>query len=245
MGQYQIGDRVRCVAMDIGTVLGPTEDYYFVQLDGSGVVTCHCDHLRPHVDTFPIEAEKDPWRESERNARGKESSCLARGPGDGSFCDRIEGHSGYHVERDRRGNVLRRWPPERRDDAGFFTRVPCDLFGEVIGIDVTTSSQLLAESLPNCVPAARLTIPAQNATGTTSAGGDIIFQTGRGLSPSGSLPPLPDGSFRFNLADGTEVLRIDGDGKISVRGNVVDDDESVYQGFRAWLMHARTSMVLP
>ena len=65
-------------------------------------------------------------------------------------------------------------------------------------------------------------------------GGDIIFTPGRG-SLSGDLSPMPDGSFRFELANGTEVLRIDGDGTIKIRGNVVDDDESVYQAFRAWL----------
>lgn len=67
---------------------------------------------------------------------------------------------------------------------------------------------------------------------------DMVFQTGLG-SPPGSPMPVPDGSIRFRLADGTEMLRIDPDGTVRVRGNVVDSDKSVYQGFRAWLLHAR------
>ncbi|HMJ56682.1 MAG TPA: hypothetical protein VK540_31655 [Polyangiaceae bacterium] len=70
--------------------------------------------------------------------------------------------------------------------------------------------------------------------------GDLIFQTGAGTPPGSPSPfPVPDGSIRFRLADGTEVLRIDPDGTVRVRGNIVDSDKSVYQGFRAWLLHAR------
>ena len=72
-----------------------------------------------------------------------------------------------------------------------------------------------------------------------SAPGDLVFKTGKGASAGNSLPAIPDGSFRFVLADGTEVLRIESIGAVYVRGQLVDSDASVYQGFRAWLLHAR------
>lgn len=63
-------------------------------------------------------------------------------------------------------------------------------------------------------------------------GGNITFTPGRGE---------PDGSIIFLLANGTEVLRFDHNGKTFVRGNEIaeaDDDAIVYVAFRSWLRTA-------
>ena len=52
---------------------------------------------------------------------------------------------------------------------------------------------------------------------TPAKGGDVIFSAGAGYSPDPDVKPI-DGSFRFKLADGTEVMRIDPDGAFTVRG---------------------------
>ena len=65
-------------------------------------------------------------------------------------------------------------------------------------------------------------------------GGDISFTPGAGHKEGVAIPGR-DGGIRFNLADGTEAMRIDPDGSFYVRGNLVDTDQAVYDGFRAWL----------
>lgn len=69
--------------------------------------------------------------------------------------------------------------------------------------------------------------------------GDVVFLTGTGSSAGSSLGQLPAGSFRFTLDNGTEVMRIDPDGTVTVKGTRVDTDKDIYDGFRAWLLHAR------
>jgi hypothetical protein len=68
-------------------------------------------------------------------------------------------------------------------------------------------------------------------------GGDIIFTPGRGAKEGLPIPGR-DGRFVFILADGTEAIRIDPDGRFFVRGEHVTDDREVYDAFRAWVASA-------
>ncbi len=63
-------------------------------------------------------------------------------------------------------------------------------------------------------------------TGPVGKGGNVCFTIGKGK---------PDGSFLFYLADGTEYLRIDGDGKAFIKSKLVASDPLVYFAFRDWL----------
>lgn len=47
-----------------------------------------------------------------------------------------------------------------------------------------------------------------------------------------------DGDIIFQLANGTEVLRLSGDGGVFVRGRRVDDDAAILPAFRRWLSGA-------
>jgi hypothetical protein len=83
-------------------------------------------------------------------------------------------------------------------------------------------------------------------------GGDLAFEMqqvpddlnnftaspGSGGEPVGDGERGPDGRLLFKLADGTEVLRFEPDGRVFVRGSLVDEDALVYGAFRAWLSTA-------
>jgi len=76
--------------------------------------------------------------------------------------------------------------------------------------------------------------PGEGGNVSFSAGceplGAYLFQPGRGD------PNYKDGSIIFNLADGTEALRLDGDGSAYVRGEKVDaSSREVYDAFRKWV----------
>ncbi len=62
-----------------------------------------------------------------------------------------------------------------------------------------------------------------------SNGGNVTFRPGT-KGPNGY-----DGAFVFYLADGSEVLKIAPDGSFLVRGEVVTNDQLVYESFRHWL----------
>lgn len=47
-----------------------------------------------------------------------------------------------------------------------------------------------------------------------------------------------DGSIIFETPKRQEMIRLDGDGCIYIRGNKTDDDREVYDLFRAWMKHA-------
>lgn len=68
-----------------------------------------------------------------------------------------------------------------------------------------------------------------------SKGGSLYLKAGSG-APSGShINREFDGDIIFQLADGLEFIRIQGDGKVFIRGEVVDDNKSIYKAFAEWL----------
>ncbi len=64
---------------------------------------------------------------------------------------------------------------------------------------------------------------------TTGVGGNVTISPGEGQ---------PAGSIIFKLADESEMMRFDPDGKIYVRGEQVDDNQGIYMHFRRWLQLA-------
>lgn len=68
---------------------------------------------------------------------------------------------------------------------------------------------------------------------------DIRWGTPRDYNQTFSIreqPAIPQtGDFVFQLHDGTEILRLAGDGTVLVRGREVDQDDQLVAGFRAWL----------
>ena len=48
------------------------------------------------------------------------------------------------------------------------------------------------------------------------------------------------GSLIFQIGDGTEVFRLDPDGNVVIRGDIVTKDMAMYQAFAEWLRHAGT-----
>jgi hypothetical protein len=64
---------------------------------------------------------------------------------------------------------------------------------------------------------------------TIGAGGNVTFAPGNGE---------PSGNIVFLLADGREMIRFDHDGKVYVRGELVDDNQGIYMHFRRWMQLA-------
>ena len=79
------------------------------------------------------------------------------------------------------------------------------------------------------------------ATAEQGKGGDVSFQHRNNFSFAPGKGN-PEGSFFFNLPDGTEYLRIEPDGRAFVRGNLVATDRLVYMAFRDWLRQARVRL---
>jgi hypothetical protein len=72
-------------------------------------------------------------------------------------------------------------------------------------------------------------------------GGNIILFPGKGAKDRNDVA-WPDGSFIFQLADGTEMMRFEPGGKVVIRGQEVDDNAEVYKAFREWFMHGNIRM---
>lgn len=135
MARFAIGDRVLYSAGDrkrVGTVklrddLGNT----FVRFDRAVDDGQHElliteawsieRWLTPHVDEFPIAADKDPWRESEPGLThpNGDDSCGVSVPSElvphryaRPSCNRARTHIGHHVARDTVFAVIARWPQE-------------------------------------------------------------------------------------------------------------------------------------
>jgi hypothetical protein len=68
-------------------------------------------------------------------------------------------------------------------------------------------------------------------------GGNIILQAQAGAPGCRD----PGGSFIFMLGN-TEYMRINPDGNVYVRGNIVGNDRKVYENFREWLNCATSAM---
>ena len=90
---------------------------------------------------------------------------------------------------------------------------------------------------PNCSACTAVTKSEwDGAILENAAGGDIIFTAGKSSGERSWFGnTLPDGNIVFKLADGTEFLRLGGDGHAYVRGEVVSDDIEVFRAFRNWL----------
>lgn len=72
--------------------------------------------------------------------------------------------------------------------------------------------------------------------GSGTDGGDIVLRPGQ--TSFVSHPRGVDGSIIFQRASGDEIFRLDPDGKVLVRGNVVTSDLAMYHAFAEWLTHA-------
>jgi hypothetical protein len=71
----------------------------------------------------------------------------------------------------------------------------------------------------------------------TGRGGNVIFQPGIGTGP-GIVGHEFDGSIIFQTTDGVDVIRFDPDGRVRIRGEVVDNNRVVYEEIRAWFAGA-------
>jgi hypothetical protein len=69
-------------------------------------------------------------------------------------------------------------------------------------------------------------------------GGNITFGPGKGYPTNPEVGPSRGGDIIFNLADGSEFMRIDDNGQVYIQKRRVASDLAVYQGFRHWLKHA-------
>jgi hypothetical protein len=70
-------------------------------------------------------------------------------------------------------------------------------------------------------------------------GGNVLFRAGckGGPEKENGMPSI-DGSFIFELADGTEFLRINPDNSIIIKGEKAPYAGDVYHAFKKWLEHA-------
>lgn len=66
-------------------------------------------------------------------------------------------------------------------------------------------------------------------------GGNLTFQPGQKWRGNGVAV---DGSIIFKRADGAEMFRLDPDGNVAIRGDVVMRDLAMYECFAEWLSHA-------
>lgn len=88
------------------------------------------------------------------------------------------------------------------------------------------------------------TLSRTTTIGTTQGhGGNITFSPGHGREANERdgqlLPKLPDGSMIFKLADGTEMMRFDPDGTVTIRGQVMPPtNDNIHRAFRDWLRGA-------
>ena len=71
--------------------------------------------------------------------------------------------------------------------------------------------------------------------------GDIRFVLGLNTDLTDVQRTLPEGSFRFFLPDGREVLTITPTGAFLVYGEIITNDLEVYETFKAFLECARIS----
>lgn len=135
--KFQFGDRVKrgvhpltCDAKvpvgTPGTVVDIVNDCFRVQFDNGGIANCSPHYLAPHVDTFPIPADKDPWKASEPNAAPFEHECAASSRL-GFECSRSANHRGHHVARGGAAGVCDRWPQ---------SAPPAEKSGPAVGTEV-------------------------------------------------------------------------------------------------------------
>lgn len=153
MATFKAGDRV-CVIGNgpvpkgtLGTVLclewnGATNRCLF---DNGTETQYASDRLAHHVDSFPIAAANDPWRNTEPGDLDDEdpNRCPAYDGPDTSCdyqCSRVAAHNGHHVARNGEGQILARWPQSapaekrgpRVGDEVVFAKSYCERSGAVL-----------------------------------------------------------------------------------------------------------------
>jgi hypothetical protein len=71
-------------------------------------------------------------------------------------------------------------------------------------------------------------------------GGNIVFQTGEGLTENGVK--WPDGDFIFKFGVNEEFMRLHSDGRVTIQGVLVEDAvpdglkaKVIYSAFKKWL----------
>jgi hypothetical protein len=139
---FQVGDRVRISAKrsETSAVHGKTatvdayvegdclvSDRVRVTIDHTNALwLLKVSDVEPYVDTFPIPAERDPWRETEPYCGTGESFCARNSPDGQARCNRACQHAGHHVARFWRGGEVRaRWPQEpiRNDEVAVVEKI--------------------------------------------------------------------------------------------------------------------------
>jgi hypothetical protein len=73
-------------------------------------------------------------------------------------------------------------------------------------------------------------------------GGDVIFKGGKKPLPVSDCPEPHDGDIIFQLAYGTESLRLVHDGSILVRGKLVETETEYIAAFKQWLAAATVTL---
>ena len=121
MNQFAIGDRCRDTwsGRKVGTVYAVEGHLIQGRSDVGGHFRLPASEFVPHVDAFPIPADKDPWRELEpRELRGPlcgethQDELSARMQTTWA-CNRVRFHGGHHVARvGVTSEVWARWPRE-------------------------------------------------------------------------------------------------------------------------------------
>lgn len=149
MNQFAIGDRVLDSRKPgrVGTVWGIDCELIQGRYDVGGHFRLPASDFSPHVDTFPISADKDPWRESEpRELRGPlcgetHHDELSVRMATTWECNRVRFHGGHHVARvGVASEVYARWPREVSDEKP----VP------VVGMAVVRTELETNEVQPGC-----------------------------------------------------------------------------------------------
>jgi hypothetical protein len=210
MATFQVGDRVRTIQDEPGfpkgavaTVAEVVRDYGLrLQFDGAPApdrAVWVPSILQPHVDTFPISADKDPWRESEpglpaANGEGWCGEEVPRALVPGCYirpaCSRAA-HSGHHVARDTECNVIARWPQT----------APAEKRGPQVGDEVVRTEV----NYPMCYP--KIPFGARGLIETV-LGGDIYARFSRQCSTSIYVRHADWGVYFVTAAEWDERQRI-------------------------------------
>jgi hypothetical protein len=90
----------------------------------------------------------------------------------------------------------------------------------------------------------QINIEQNNTSKEPGHGGDVVFSAGSKWAddPTGLAV---DGSIIFKRPNGDELFRLDQNGDVAVRGDVVTQDLAMYQAFAEWLEHASVKYTKP
>jgi hypothetical protein len=88
-----------------------------------------------------------------------------------------------------------------------------------------------------------LTVKAQSFDANKCHGGTVRFVQGHGCAPTGEKPQ--HGQFIWELGNGVEFMRVDGDGMCYLRGQPVREDAQLFQSLSDWLAVCKTTYDRP